>query len=147
LRVDGQVLGFIGNVSAAGLKQFSLRGATTVAELNLNVLARFARLVPQYSELSPYPAIARDMNLVVDETVRWSDLAETVRKAGGPHLEQLAYRETYRDEQKDGVGKKRVLLSCSFRAAERTLTSEETDRIRDDIVAACARQHSARLLG
>jgi phenylalanyl-tRNA synthetase beta chain len=146
LRVHGRVFGFIGEVTTAGQKQFGLREATTIAELNLDVFAELARLVPQYSELSPYPAIARDLNLIVDEAVRWSELAETVRSAGGPMLENLAYRETYRDPQKDGPGKKRVLLSCSFRAADRTFTSEEADRIREDIVAACTRRHAAKLL-
>ncbi len=146
LRVQGRLFGFIGEVTTAGQKQFGLRGATTIAELNLDVFAELARLVPKYSELSPYPAIARDMNLIVDESVSWSELAATVREAGGSLLENLAYRETYRDPQKDGAGKKRVLLSCSFRAVDRTFTGEEVDRIRDDIVAACGRRHAAKLL-
>jgi phenylalanyl-tRNA synthetase beta chain len=146
LRVGGQVLGFVGEVTPAGQKQFGLRGSTTIAELSLDVVSKLARLIPQYSELSPYPAIARDLNLIVDEEVRWSSLAATVREAGGKQLESLVYRETYRDAKKDGVGKKRVLLSCTFRSQERTFTSEEADQIRDQIVAACGRQHSAKLL-
>lgn len=146
LRVGGRQLGFLGEVTAAGQKQFGLRGATTIAELNLDLITELARLIPQYTEPNPYPAIARDMNLIVDESVRWSALATTVREAGGTLLENLSYRETYRDAKKDGAGKKRVLLSCTFRASDRTFTSEEADQIRDQIVAACDRQHAAKLL-
>ena len=139
-------LGFLGEVTAAGQKQFGLRSGTTIAELNLDLVAERARLIPQYVEPCPYPAISRDMNLIVDEAIRWSSLAATVRAAGGAALENLAYRETYRDAKKDGAGKKRVLLSCTFRAPDRTFTSEEADQIRDQIVAACGRQQDATLL-
>jgi phenylalanyl-tRNA synthetase beta chain len=147
LRLDGQRLGVLGQVSAAGLKQFGLRGPTTIAELSLEVLAKFACLAPRYVEQSPYPAISRDLNLIVDEPTRWSDLADTVRSAAGTMLETLTYRETYRDPQRDGAGKKRLLFSFSVRSPQRTLTSEEVDQLRDRIVAACADRHGAKLFG
>jgi phenylalanyl-tRNA synthetase beta chain len=147
LQVVGQRLGFLGEVSAAGLAQFGLRAATTVAELDLSVLLGLAALIPQYSPPPAYPAIDRDLNLIVDEAVRWSALAATVRQSGGAHLESVQYCETYRDPEKDGPGKKRLLLTITVRSAERTLTNEEADQIRGAVVAACRQQHGAVLLG
>ena len=147
LRVQGRRLGFLGEVSPAGLKQFGLRAATTIAELDLSVLVGLAELVPQYSEPIAFPAIERDLNLIVDEAVRWSALAETVRQAAGGCLERLQYRETYRDPEKDGRGKKRLLFSITVRSADRTLTNEEADQIRQAVVAACRQEHGAVLLG
>lgn len=146
LRIAGRHLGWIGAVAPAALKPFKLRGPTTVAEISLDLLMELARLTPQYAELVSFPAVARDINLVMDEGVRWADLAATVRAAGGDCLEGLAYRETYRDRQKDGEGRKRVLFACTFRGADRTLTSEEVDQFRDQIVAACGQRHQAALL-
>lgn len=146
LRLGGKLLGFLGEVSAAGLKQFGLRSKTTVAELDLAVLATSAALIPQYEPLSQLPAISRDLNLVVDEAVRWAALAETVQRAGGEFLEEVRYQETYRDPSKDGPGKKRLLFSLSLRSSDRTLTSEEADQLRDQIVAACQAAHGAMLL-
>ena len=147
LRVDGQLLGYLGEVTEAGLKQFGLRTLATIAELNLSALAGTAELIPQHVDQSPYPAIERDMNLIVDESVRWAALAETVRGSAGNPLESVQYQETYRDPQKDGAGKKRLLFSITLRSSERTLTNEEADQIRENVVGACQKDHGAVLLG
>ena len=146
LRLGEQTLGFLGELTTASLKQFGLRQHTTVAELSLELLGQHARLVTRYEPQSPYPAISRDVNLVTDESVRWSDLATTVHRAAGPLLESLVYRETYRDLKKDGSGKKRLLFSFSIRSPDRTMTREECDQVRDKIVAACGTRHGAKLL-
>src|SRR5690606_7897185 len=122
-----------------------LREPTTVAELALSLLEEIAELVPKAAALSPYPAVSRDLNLVVDEAVRWADLAATVRAAAGEELEEVVYRDTYRDPQRLGPGKKSQLLSIQLRRGDGTLTSGEADAIRDRIVAACAKQHGAAL--
>ncbi|HTN74953.1 MAG TPA: hypothetical protein VL096_06890 [Pirellulaceae bacterium] len=146
LTLAGERFGFIGEVSAAGKKQFGLRNASVIAELNLGLLLRHAKLVPQHAGLSKFPPMSRDLNLIVSEEVRWSDLAATVNAAAGPLLETLRYQETYRDPQKDGANKKRLLFSLSLRSAERTLTGEEADKVREAVVAACQQQHQAVLL-
>jgi len=144
LRLGEEVLGYLGEVSAAGRKQFELRGPAAVAEIDAAVLQRIARLVPRYAPLSPYPPIARDLNLVVAETVRWSALAACIRAAAGPLLEGLEFKETYRSEQL-GDGQKSLLVSAIFRGQEATLTGEEVDRLRDAIVARCASELGATL--
>jgi phenylalanyl-tRNA synthetase beta chain len=90
--------------------------------------------------------MSRDLNLIVDEAVRWADLAATVRGSAGPLLEDLRYQETYRDPAKDGANKKRLLFSFSLRSPERTLTGAEADEVRDNVVAACREKHAAVLL-
>jgi phenylalanyl-tRNA synthetase beta chain len=147
LAVDGRRLGVMGEVGPQGLERFGLRAPTTIAELDLDLLAEVARLVPTYAEQSPYPAIERDLNVIVDESVRWGQLAATVQASAGDQLESVRYRETYRDPQKDGAGKKRLLFSITLRSGQRTLTNEEADQIRAQVVEACRRQHDAVLLG
>jgi phenylalanyl-tRNA synthetase beta chain len=146
LKLGGQRLGFVGEVSADGLKTFSLRSPATVLEIDLSRVSSAARLVTKYAVQSPYPTIARDLNLIVAESVRWADLAATVRKSAGNVLERLEYLDIYRDLQKDGPGTKRLHFSFTLRAADRTLTGPEADAIRDAIVAACRQQHAAKLL-
>ncbi len=146
LKLGGERLGFLGETSAAALKASGLRAATTILEIDLGAIASSATLVPTYQPQSPYPTIARDLNLIVAETVRWADLAATVRTAAGDALQQIEYLDTYRDPQKDGLSTKRVHFSFTLRAADRTLTGPEADAIRETIVAACQRQHGAKLL-
>jgi len=147
LKLDDRLLGFLGQLGPEGLKRFGLRGATTIVELDLNVLREVANLVPQQQSLSEYPAMGRDLNLIVDESLPWSALESTVRHAAGKLLESLEFQEVYRDAQKDGAGKKRLLFSITLRSDERTLTNEEADAVRDRVVAQCNEQHRAVLLG
>ncbi len=147
LQLGNRLFGFLGEVTQPGLKQCGLRSATTVAELDLSVLVEIACLIPQHIDQSPYPPIERDLNLIVDEAVQWAQLEQTVRDSAGQSLERIRYQETYRDPQKDGPGKKRQLFSITLRSSERTLTNEEADQIRDQVVAACQQAHGAILLG
>jgi phenylalanyl-tRNA synthetase beta chain len=142
---DGKLLGYVGRLRAEGIKQFDLRGTTTVAEVKLSLLIDAADLVPQCKPQSPYPAVARDVNLVVDEAVRWADVANTVSEHAKPYFEGLEYRDTYRDLQRLGGGKKSLLFAISLRSAEGTLTSQQADEVRDRIVAACRAAHGAEL--
>ena len=145
LLLGGEPWGYLGEVSGEGLKRFDLRGATTVAEVKVSVLVRVADLVRLWQKQPAFPAIGRDLNFVVDERVRWADIAAAVRASGGEHLEQVEYKDIYRDDARLGVGKKSVLLSITLRARETTLTSHEADRVRDRIIDACGKQLGAQL--
>jgi phenylalanyl-tRNA synthetase beta chain len=145
LWLGGELLGYLGEVAADGLKRFELRGKTTVAEIKIGVLDRVAKLVPQYRPLPTLPATSRDVNLVVDDTVRWSAVATVVCKAGGGLLDGLQYVQTYRNPQQLGEGKKSLLMTLSLRKPSGTMTSEEADQVRDRIVAACSSQLGAQL--
>ena len=81
------------------------------------------------------------------QRVRWAEVAATVRANCGPHFEDLLYRDTYRDPERLGPDKKSLLLSISLRSKEGTLTNQEADAIRDQIVAACREKHGAELRG
>jgi phenylalanyl-tRNA synthetase beta chain len=140
-----QTLAYVGRLRPEGLKQFDLRGPTAVAEIRLAPLVEAAELTPRQQPQSPYPAVERDLNFVVAEAVHWADLSATVRRHGGPNLESLTYRDTYRDPERLGPGKKSFLLRISLRSKEGTLTSAAADAVRDRIVAACRAEHGAEL--
>jgi phenylalanyl-tRNA synthetase beta chain len=145
VRLGDQMLGYVGQLPADALRQFDLRGPATVAEIKLSLLIDAADLVPRCVPQSPYPAVSRDLNLVVDETVRWADVAATVRGTGGPLFESLEYRDTYRDPERLGQGRKSLLFSIALRSGEGTLTNEQADAVREQVVAACRTKHGAEL--
>jgi phenylalanyl-tRNA synthetase beta chain len=145
LRCEGNLLGYLGQLSPAALKQFELREPTTVAEISIEALETIANLVPQAANLSPFPGVSRDLNLVVDEGIQWARLATIVREAAGPLLESLEYRDTYRDRERLGPGKKSQLLTIMLRKNDATLTGAEADDVRNRIVDACAKSLGAVL--
>ncbi len=146
LKIGDKTLAWIGEVSAKGKKTFGLRNGATVAEVDVMLLEEIAVLVPTHADQSPYPPVSRDFNFIVDNGVHWSDLESTVSSAGGELLETIEYRETFRDEKKDGSNRKRLLMSVTLRSAEATLTGDEADSICRKIIDACNRKHSATLL-
>ena len=147
LRLGDSLCGIVGQVTKAGLKQFGLRQPTTVAEIRLDLLGENADFVRQQQPLSAFPAIEQDLNFIVDEKVSWGQLAASVRKSAGPLLEDVRYRETYRDAKTDGKDKKRLIFSIQLRSFEDTMTGAQAEEVRDAIVAACGKELDAKLLG
>lgn len=144
-RLGKAMVGYAGRLSAEAQARFDLRGPTLVAELHLAPLIASAVLVPQYVPLSSYPAVSRDINLVVDEAVRWAEVAEVAAEQCGPFGEAVLYRDTYRDAQRLGPDKKSLLFSVVLRSHEATLTNQQADEIRQRIVDACGRRFGAVL--
>ena len=145
LYVGDKRLGFIGQISPAAKKQFGLRHDATIAELELESLEQLAVLVPLHRDPSPFPSVSRDFNFILADEIRWADLETVVRAAAQPLLESVRYRETFRDEGRDGPGRKRVLLSITLRSDQDTLTGEQVDEVSQRIVQACRDQFNADL--
>lgn len=147
LKVNGKLLGYLGEVSAEGRKQFKIRsGSATIAELDMTLLEELAVMISIHQDISKFQAISRDFNFVVENTVHWQDLESTVRSAGGDLCESITYRETFRDESKDGAGKKRLLMTVSLRSNSDTLTGEQADEVCQSIITACEKNHAAGLV-
>jgi len=144
-RRGAAMVGYAGRLSAEAQARFDLRGPAVVAELHLAPLIEAAVLVPQYVPLSNYPAVSRDINLVVDENVRWAEIAAVAAEQCGPFAEAVLYRDTYRDAQRLGPEKKSLLFSVVLRSREATLTNQQADDIRQRIVDACGRRFGAVL--
>ena len=136
--LEGKNLGYLGEVAPAMLKRFKLRQAASVAELDLEQLIASAQLAPQEQPLSPFPSMEQDLNFVVPESLPWDALEGAVRAGAGELLEDLRYRETYRDSKRDGPDAKRLLMSIVLRSLDATLTSERAEQVRSAIEAQVA---------
>ena len=146
VRLGQNVVGYVGLVSRSAQQAMDLDQPVAAAELSLDQLSADLHEVRQASPVSPFPAVSRDLNFVVDESVPWSDFSAACRAAASPLLQEVRYQETYRNPDKDGVGKKRLLISLQFQSFQRTLTSEEVDVEVAQIIAACGKQFAAALL-
>lgn len=145
LKLNGKPLGYLGELSEAGLKKAELRNGCAVAEIDLDLLIEIAELVVTAVPLSTYPAVSRDLNIVVDESVSWAEVEQITAKAGSELLESISYQETYRDAEKLTAGKKSLLYGVQLRSSEGTLTSEQADGVRDAILKALAKQVGGEL--
>jgi phenylalanyl-tRNA synthetase beta chain len=141
-----QLLGYIGKVDSKVMKGLKLPGEVVAAELSLPLLMEHSQLVPQQKAVSQFPSIQRDLNFVVAETVRWSEMENVVRAAVGTELASVTYLETYRDEKKDGKESKRVLMTVELQKHDATLSGEQADELIGKVIDACGKKLSAKLL-
>lgn len=142
----GECVGIIAKVSDATRQLLDLQGQFHVAEIMLEPLFAAISLIPTYKPLPSFPAVERELNLIVPEALTWRELSETVRSNGGGIMESLRYLETYRDPKRDGGDRKRLLFAMTFRAADRTLDGDEVNRACHRVIEACQNEHQAQIL-
>ena len=83
-----------------------------------------------------------DVALVVEESVPAAEIESALRAGAGESLESLALFDLYRGEQM-GAGKKSLAFRLTFRAPDRTLTTDEVSALRDTAVASAAARTGA----
>ena len=146
IKIDGELAGYCGIASDALRKAHSLEAAVAVAELSVDCLLQKVKPVRTAGDISLFPAITRDLNFIVDESLTWDKLSQMCQSNAGEHYKEIEFQEIYRDENKDGANKKRVLLTLNFQSHDRTLTSEEVDKAVQKVINACEKEFGAKLL-
>ena len=91
--------------------------------------------------LPAFPAVLRDLSLVVPRSLPWSDLAEAATKAGGPLLELVEFLDTF--DLPDAMHS--LHFGLTFRHPDRTLTGEEADAAVRAVLDACKARFDAAL--
>jgi phenylalanyl-tRNA synthetase beta chain len=144
LTLEGTHLGYVGELARDRLERLDLREACSAAELELEVLQSRADLVPRHRPLPLFPSVARDLSLVVSQSLPWADLAAAVVDAAGPMLESVDYLDTFQGGSVP-PGMQSVHFGLKFRHPERTLTGDEVDAMVSQVVAACTARFGATL--
>lgn len=142
--LNDKLWGWMGELDRSASDAADLRDAVCVAEFDLSLVEAIADLVPRAEKLPEHPGMVRDLNFVLDEPVEWSAVESTVRQAAGPLLEAVIFGGQYRGKQL-GDEKKSYVVSMTFRAADRTLTSDEVDAAQKAVITACEANLKAAL--
>ncbi|MBM4219823.1 MAG: phenylalanine--tRNA ligase subunit beta [Gammaproteobacteria bacterium] len=119
-------VGWIGQLQPDIARKLDLRDPPWLFELAIE--PSFSSEVPVFAEISKYPAIRRDLAVVVDETVTLKQLRESVNLAAKGRLRELAVFDVYRGK---GVepGRKSIALGLILQETSRTLTDREADAV------------------
>ena len=89
-----------------------------------------------------FPAVSRDIALVVDESVGAGPMMDAIEKAAGRTLESVKLFDIYRGAQL-GENRKSVAFAITFRASDRTLTDAEINAAMEKILKACEAEFGA----
>ncbi|NDC54069.1 MAG: phenylalanine--tRNA ligase subunit beta [Planctomycetia bacterium] len=135
----------IGEFSSALLAAAGLDGTAAGAEIRLDRLEFAVGRDRKLHRPSDFPAVERDVNLVVADTVPWADIAAAIRTAAGPLLEHCRLVQVWQDAERLGAGRKSVVVTLRLRSDSGTLSGDEANRVVQAVVEACGRAVGATL--
>lgn len=127
--------GVFGEVHPDVNENFGIEVPCFVAEINLDAVYDNAELERKYKVLPKFPAVTRDIALLVEEAILVQDIEDTIRKAGGNIVEKVELFDIYRGEQVE-EGKKSIAYAIVYRNESKTLTDKEVNKVHDKILRA-----------
>ncbi len=128
----GPVLGYFGEVHPALRERLDLHTPVFAFELDVPGFARAAR---SYRESPRFPGTSRDLSFLIAADLSADQIRGALLAAREPLLVDVRILEDYRHPSHIPTGQKGLLLSLSYRAADRTLTDEEAQKAHDRVVA------------
>ncbi|EOL46113.1 phenylalanyl-tRNA synthetase beta chain [Enterococcus phoeniculicola] len=134
-------IGFVGQVHPAVAKTYDIP-ETYVAELNLHGLLTMEKTAFVYKAVTKFPAVSRDIALLVSEEVTNQELSETIKKAAGKYLTAIQLFDVYQGDSIE-AGHKSMAYSLTFTNPEATLTDEEINKSMNKVITALTETHEA----
>lgn len=138
------LIGTINKADSKTRKEFEIDCEVFYAEIFLDKIKEKLNLNKYYREISRFPAVKRDLAIVVKDEVNYDDLREHILRSGGGNLKSIELFDLYRDE-KIGSDKKSLAFSLEFISNEKTLTDEETNGLMKGIITELETKFGARL--
>ncbi|NLB90693.1 MAG: phenylalanine--tRNA ligase subunit beta, partial [Clostridiales bacterium] len=145
-KVQDEVLAIFGEVHPAVADAFELNQRSYLAEIDLTVMQKAQTRLSEVKALPKYPAVIRDIALVMNESERIGDVLDTMVSKGGKLLENCQLFDVFRGKQL-GEGLKSAAFTLTFRSKDHTLTEEEVNKVMNKILQAVEEIHEAKLRG
>ena len=140
--LDGRQLGYVGELHPTVGTMLKVEGRLVAFEIDIEpVLA--ASHIPHAQPLPRYPAVDRDLAVVVEDHVAASSVLSAIQESAGELLVMARAFDEYHGTQVPD-GNKSIAFTLTFRSPERTLTDAEVDKVMNEIRSALEKRHQAR---
>ena len=146
MAVGSTQLAALGEIHPDVAEAFDIKGRVVVAEVDLDALRPLEKDFYGIKPLPKFPAVSRDIAMVVDEAVGAGTMMNAIRAAAGRLLEDTRLFDIYRGE-KLGPGRKSVAFAITLRAPDRTLTDDEINAAMEKVLKALEKDFGAELRG
>lgn len=133
ISVNKNVIGYLGQVHPEVCDNYDIKTAVYVAVIDLRKLADCIKDDIKYKALARFPAVVRDISLVMKKTVLAGQIEEIIRKNGGKILEDFHLFDVYEGENV-ADDEKSLAYSITFRAGDRTLEDKDVTEVMDKIL-------------
>ncbi|WP_076258777.1 phenylalanine--tRNA ligase subunit beta [Intrasporangium flavum] len=134
---DGTLVGHAGELHPKALAALELPARTVAAEFDVDVLIAASEEPVQATAFSTFPPALTDVALLVASDVAAADVERALRAGAGEALESITLFDVYEGERVE-AGHRSLAYRLTFRAADRTLTTDEVNAFRDAAVASAA---------
>lgn len=142
---SGAVLATMGTVNPAFARRFGVKQPVFAAEINWQVLFELVkRDKVAFTELPKFPAVRRDLALLLDENVSYADLRAAAFRQAKKLLRQVGLFDVYRGD-KIPEGKKQYAMSFVIQDDGKTLTDQDTERVMDRLLSTFRNDFGAQL--
>lgn len=141
--IEGEAIGLFGLVKHHVKDNLKITADLGVFEINLEKLVKIESGEKKFEKISAYPPIRRDLALIIPKNIIFNDLYQTIKK-----FNTLIYAVEPFDvfeSEKLGPGVRNVAFHLTFQSFERTLVSQEVDKIITDLVRTLGQKFQAKL--
>ncbi len=127
-------------------KKMDIKNDVFYADFNWdNILKALKKHKVTFHDLPKYPSVRRDLTLILDKTINFTDVNRVIHKEGKPILQEMNLFDIFEDEQKLGEGKKSYSVSLLFRDDDKTLKDKEVEKVMDKVMASCESKLNAEI--
>lgn len=145
IKIKNQVVVTLGGVTTAKLKQFDIRQPVWFATFNWDkILGLLQKSDNFYKEIPRFPAVRRDLALVLDKQVKFAAVEAAARSVKSGLLQQVNLFDVFESE-KLGTNKKSYAVSFTFLDPQKTLTDKEIDGVMDKLIKTFETQLQAEI--
>lgn len=132
---DGTVIGYLGEVHPDVADNYDIGERAYVAVIDMPEVVARADFDRKYEGIAKFPAVTRDISMVVPRSIMVGEIEQVIEEQGGKHLESYALFDLYEGDQiKEGY--KSVAYSIVFRAKDRTLEDADVSKAMEHILKA-----------
>ncbi len=142
--VEDEVIGIIGEIHPDVMENFNIKERVYVGQIDYDKVTKLANLNISYKELPKYPAMVRDLALVVDKSILVGELEKVIKRNGKGLIESIDLFDIYTGDQIP-EGKKSVAYSVVYRSKDRTLTDEEVNSLQENLIKDLEKSFEAEL--
>lgn len=144
IKIKGKVIGEMGEIHPEVTASFGINGKVLFAEIDLKQLYANIDTYRRFKELPKYPAVERDIALIVDKELEVGPILDTIKKASGKLLERMELFDVY-EGVGVGIGKKSIAVKLVLRAEDRTLKEEEISAVIEKVLKKTRGEFAAEL--
>lgn len=142
---DKHILGSLVTVSAEKLQAFDLKQPVFMLELPFSQLLKAVQKKKiVYKEVNKFPAVQRDLALVVNKSVTYAAIEKSVQSVKLPKLQQVQLFDIFESE-KLGKDKKSMAISFTFSDDSKTLTDKEIDGMMGKLIQSFEKEVQAEI--